>query len=485
MAKFEAIRFNPSQGEVVEMLSEAVVAANRRCRTRLLEDNPPKWRKAVRQYSKTPEGWEFWRAGRGGVPATQVMLSWWTDHIGRKHAVVRGRRITDDRSFLERSTLETRPALWHCYPDHLYLRTTKAGSNWLAVCSCGATGSPASLGWMGQSCGPCHDLHEERGELTTARTTFEGAANAIFNVAISADKQRAAAMDLDGRFHLWSVGDQSTYSLRSEVTNPHSNILGFSGDSQTLISDSLIRGFQHIGLNVSQQSPALLPLAAVGQAPVTILPWANSTFCRMFQDVLEWVDVATQETNRQVKVPLGRFWQAFPSHDFTRLAIRSGNRITIIDPDDGQILVRPEIWDRDGFLYRREMPMRLAFSQDYRLIAVGMHNRLHLLDGMTGRSIKHFMPPDNPFQTGRGATLITGVGFDHTGETVLVGTFDGSILAYRTSDLVLRAAFRWQLGFGRAFALSADGTTAVTGDDNGIVKLWPIDRLLASLGSDS
>lgn len=467
------------------MLSEAVVAANRRCRTRLLEDNPPKWRKAVRQYSKTPEGWEFWRAGRGGVPATHVMLSWWTDHIGRKHAVVRGRRINGDRSFLERSTLETRPALWHCYPDHLYLRTTKAGSQWIAVCPCGAIGSPASLGWMGKCCGPCHDLHEERGEAATTRTMFESMSSPIYHVAISADKQRAAAMDIEGRFHVWAVTDQATHSIRSEVTSPDTHILGFTGDSRTLVSDSLIRGFQHLGLNVNQNPPTEIPLAAVGQAPVTILPWANGTFCRVFQDMLEWFDAATQETFRQVRVPLGRFWQAFPSHDFTRLAIRSGNRVTIIDPDDGQILVRLEIWDRDGFLYRREMSMHLAFSPDYRLIAVGLHNRLHLLDGMSGRTIKHFMPPDIPFQTGRGTTYITGVGFDRTGETVLVATFDGSILAYRTSDFTLRAAFRWHLGYGRAFAMSADGTTAITGDDNGIAKLWPIDRLMASVGPDS
>jgi WD40 repeat protein len=129
--------------------------------------------------------------------------------------------------------------------------------------------------------------------------------------------------------------------------------------------------------------------------------------------------------------------------------------------------------------------MRLAYSPDYRLIAIGIHNRLHLIDGVSGRSIKHFMPPDNPYQTGRGATLITGVGFNPSGDTVLVGTFDGSILAYRTSDWTLRAAFCWQLGFGRAFAISADGSTAITGDDNGIVKLWPIDRLLASLGDGS
>ena len=129
MVKSEAIRIDPTPGEVVDLISEAVLAANRRCRTRLIEDDSVKWRKATRQFQKSADGWEMWRAGLGGVPATQVMLSWWTDLVGRKHAVVRGRRAESygDKSFLERSTLEKRPALWHCYPDRMYLRTMKAG----------------------------------------------------------------------------------------------------------------------------------------------------------------------------------------------------------------------------------------------------------------------------------------------------------------------------------------------------------------------
>jgi hypothetical protein len=485
MAKFEAIRIHPSPGEVVELISEAAAAANRRCRTRLLEDNPPKWRKAARQYSKTPEGWEFWRAGRGGVPATQVMLSWWTDSIGRKHAVVRGRRITSDRSFLERSKLETRPALWHCYPDHLYQRMTKTGSQWIAVCACGATGSPASLGWMGPCCGPCHDQKEERGETAPDRSVLENTSNPICLVALSGNRQHIAAMDIEGRFHTWEMVRRGHHAFRSEVTNPNSNILGFTGNSQYLISDSFIRSFRHIGLNTSHEPPTEIPLAAIGESPVTILPWANGTFCRVFQDELEWVNAETQETIRRVNVPLGRFWQAFPSHDFTRLAIRSGNRVTVIDPEDGQILVRPEISDRQGFLYRREIPMRLAFSADFRHIAVSLHNRLNLIDGVSGRLIMHFMPPGKPFQQERSITIINGLGFNSTGDSLLVGTCDGLILKYRTNDWELQSAFSWHLGLGRAFALSPDGAFAVSGDDNGIVKLWPVDRLFASLGGES
>src|SRR5207244_2161095 len=33
----------------------------------------------------------------------------------------------------------------------------------IALCDCGALGTPAELGWAGGSCGPCHDHREEHG----------------------------------------------------------------------------------------------------------------------------------------------------------------------------------------------------------------------------------------------------------------------------------------------------------------------------------
>ncbi len=49
MLKFEAVRIDPSPGEIAELLADGAAAANRRCRTRLLADDPAKWRKFARQ----------------------------------------------------------------------------------------------------------------------------------------------------------------------------------------------------------------------------------------------------------------------------------------------------------------------------------------------------------------------------------------------------------------------------------------------------
>src|SRR5436309_2924245 len=98
MLKHEAKLINPTADEIVAALTEAVAAANKRCRARLLGDDPAKWRKFARDAAKAPEGYAMFRGGRGGVPATQVLAAWWTDAIGRKHVVLRGRRVEHDEA---------------------------------------------------------------------------------------------------------------------------------------------------------------------------------------------------------------------------------------------------------------------------------------------------------------------------------------------------------------------------------------------------
>ena len=498
MVKFEAIRIEPSPGEIVDLIAEAVVATNRRCRTRLLEETPAKWRKAAREIQKTIDGWEMWRAGRGGCPATQVMVSWWTDHIGRKHVVVRGRRAESngDRVYLERQSLETRSALWHCYPARIYLRFTKSVTDWIAVCGCGAAGTPTSLGWMGETCGPCHDLKEERGELPAFHrmpSVLTGSKEELIRVTASDDGKYVAATDVGGSIHVWSLPDESHSVYRSEIAAIRrqfqteapirSETLGFTGNSQHLIPDTLVRSFQLLGLDVSADPPSEFPLTAAGLAPVAVLPWIDGTFCRVWQDGLEWVDPTTREPIRRNSMPIGSAWQVIASPDCSRLFVRVGNRCTIIDPEDGQIITRPEIWDRDGFLYRQDFTVDITFSHDYKLIAIGLHNHINLIDGLTGRLIKNSLIPQFPFVKHVSTVTVSGLAFDATGQYLFVNNFAGTILVYSTADLSIHSGYQWHLGYTRALAISHDLKTIITGGTDGMVKFWPIERLMATVHS--
>jgi hypothetical protein len=491
MLKFEAVRHDPSPGEIVELLTEATATANKRCRARLLEDDPAKWRKGANLCQASAEGWEMWRGGRGAVPATQVMLSWWTDPIGRKHVVVRGRRCEFDgaKVYLDRRLLEVRPALWHCYPARIFLKRTASAKEWIAVCGCGAAGSPSSLGWMGDTCGPCHDARAEHGESAIRDHRIgilSGPRATPTRVAIRPDGSAVAMSDASGKFHLWTLGDESRHEFKAEVrlidmnhyARPNlGSCLAFTGDGRTLVNDYFVRDEQILGLDTATDPPMLIPLTPPAHAPNVVIPWAENTFCRVWSDQLEWVDAATREPVRSLKVPLGNVWQAIPSHDYSRLFVRVGNRCTVIDPDDGQILVRPELADPEGMLYREEVEVHCAFSADFKRIVVGYHMQLFLLDGLTGRVIVRKIDQAYPFDRSQLPEDVKGVSLDATGQFVVVG---GStrVAIYRLTDFMPVATIHWHLNGIRAYAATPDGKHFVTAGFDGQVKYWPIDRMI-------
>src|SRR5262249_32549579 len=67
----------------------------------------------------------------------------------------------------------------------------------LTLCDCGAWGEPASLGWMGPNCGPCHD----RGPGESAEPTSWQAGDPVERLAIGPDG--AVATWADHTVRLW------------------------------------------------------------------------------------------------------------------------------------------------------------------------------------------------------------------------------------------------------------------------------------------
>ena len=87
----------------------------------------------------------------------------------RKHVVLRWERRVEQRRgqrLLQKDELDKPHApLWHAYPEYVCRRRTvgKGAADRLCACGCGAVGTPESLGWMGETCGPCFDRKEEVG----------------------------------------------------------------------------------------------------------------------------------------------------------------------------------------------------------------------------------------------------------------------------------------------------------------------------------
>lgn len=160
MARHDHILISPSRGRLVEELVLAQTRANEE--VAILDPlDHHKWEAIVRQLGEAPEGRQQWSDSRRGETA-RIAVSWWTDHIGRRHfRVIGGNSRDGSYRFLSSTRTDTRPALWHLYPDRLFWHSRGERSGWVAVCGCGEVGPPAKLGWMGQCCAVCYDRAEE------------------------------------------------------------------------------------------------------------------------------------------------------------------------------------------------------------------------------------------------------------------------------------------------------------------------------------
>ncbi len=136
---------------------------------------------------------------------------------------------------------------------------------------------------------------------------------------------------------------------------------------------------------MAKDVPEIIALTAPAHAPNVINPWTGSQFLRVWSDSLVWVDATTRETVRQVRVPVGNAWRRFRRTIFPDCSCVSAIAAPSIDPDDGVILLRPEIEDRQGMLYREEVPIYGVFSADYSRLVVAFHMHLQLIDGVSGR----------------------------------------------------------------------------------------------------
>src|SRR5688572_22567257 len=144
MAIFDGRVIDPDEEELARVLGRAMTSANRENRyhdNRMTRD-AAFWGRFARDVLRGgPEGRR--RSCKGGRAVPEVIAGWWTDPAGRKHVRVVGRtrlKYTRLRGEVEMRAL---PPWWHVYPEAvLGVRGTKEGERYLAVCRCGAVGTP-------------------------------------------------------------------------------------------------------------------------------------------------------------------------------------------------------------------------------------------------------------------------------------------------------------------------------------------------------
>jgi hypothetical protein len=159
-------RIDPTPGQLREALDEAF---RRAAQAVAVDLDTPSWDALVEQ-SALPEGVFArpyhidWQRGR-----IDVVVAWWGDPIGRRHWHIACAAVTGLPPGDTLAEMGWGPApagddhpLAHIAPPLSFLwRVAGQRREPFVVCRCGFAGSPASLAWMGEMCGPCFDREQE------------------------------------------------------------------------------------------------------------------------------------------------------------------------------------------------------------------------------------------------------------------------------------------------------------------------------------
>jgi hypothetical protein len=223
MGNFDARLIAPGEEQLAGALGKAMKAANRgnKYHANRMERDPEFWGRFARDVLRGPaEGRR--RSCKGGRAVPEVVAGWWTDPAGRKHVRVIGRTRATSRysnyGLRREGALRELPPWWHVYPEAvLGVRGRKEGERFLAVCRCGAVGTPESLGWMGDTCGPCFDRRADGGVPAGGFGQFPGWAAHVLRFGYTADGRHLVGQNLTGQ--LWRVGleDGSTTASRKKM----------------------------------------------------------------------------------------------------------------------------------------------------------------------------------------------------------------------------------------------------------------------------
>jgi hypothetical protein len=479
MLKHETKLIDPGAEQIVAALTAAGADTNKRCRARLLKDDPAKWRKFARNAAAKPEGWEMFRGGKGGVPATQVLAAWWTDSIGRKHVVIRGRRIEHDEAkrMLHKEELAKRPPLWHAYPEYVCRRTLGNESQIVCACGCGAVGLPETLGWMGETCGPCSDRKEELG-AAGLRGNFPGVLYSdrepLGAIACSPDGTRIAVKEGNSAVTYWDTSRRTRTTMK--FSGRQVSDVAITADAKYL----LVSGF---GLMLGAGLFAAFDLSAdppthVGPAPEADAPAMmrvvalNDPTLAVVHAIHDPYDTRTRA--EVVRVPSGECVRGIPldSELLGRLAV---------SPDGKRLAASgtgARVFDLESTKTVRSFPFpfgAVAFSHDgARLLSAS--GGVRAFDIATGKQVaegglngRRGVPPGE----GTRAQAV-----DPGGEFVYVGSWQGKVYVFGADSLALRAVLEWHLGPVMGLAVSADGSRLFSSGADGCVKVWPILDLL-------
>ena len=487
---------DPTAEEVAEALRAAVAAVNAKHR----RGNLPAVESGVEALAARVESEPEGRYGAVGTPGAdhadvgRLVLAWWTN-AGRKFARVRGWRGPDRRgdpfasgwhnsaaglAFHEaQRDLAARPAVWHVDHERVVETHTGGEPEWVAVCGCGAAGSPASLGWQHGMCGPCADRIAEFGpDAVTHAPGLLNTPGQPTHVLFTPDGQFVVATGEEW-YRVWGT---ESGALKASTVYP-------GGDADLHPTASL--DGRHVFLGIESR---IWPLLALPEGELWLhesLPsgGVRAAFWTGRPDELLVQTLEHGDTNLhcvrdgQVRPgaeppdPGGQLYAVGPDAVAPRAVFAVGHRASVarVNPD-GTLAVEARFLLGDGRLNRTGLwqggPEIVRFTPDgERLLFVrGSEMELRLSSRPKALLQAEFPRP------------IADAAFSPDYEHLYLLTDDGAVHVCNPGTLTsVRARLRWHVGGASRLAVSPDGATLATAGPEG-VKLWPVARLLPLLG---
>jgi WD40 repeat protein len=507
MTEIDGALIAPARADLETALGVAVATVNGRARERLLGWPPDDLRSFRKEIAGTPEGYRQWVGGdgptrrspygRAGLVRSALAVAWWSDHVGRRHVRLLGRRATLGLPELVRlmwpearrqgASVPPVPPLALVYRHFTFLRAQGGRRRVVALCRCGVSGEPGAVGWMGDCCGPCHDR----------RQSGEGGAPAAAGAYTFRPEGRVGALTFaaDGNTLLVGAGEQILFWDVAGGRERFALPCGFpvwriavAADGSAPAASGHYRAAAWRGLPDAPRSPDWTPAGLT--SPVALAPGgsllAASGGGSLGMQVFRWP--ARPAGGREGALEASGYWQGDyvselefgPDGRTLAASVYVGGR-------EGGPPWGVRLWDAAaGRPLPRVLPVgrritRVAFAADGRALAVG-----------TGASTAgRLAPPDEVevWDVASGARQV--VLGPHTGTVSGVGPLPGG-RRLLSADHVGRAVRLWNVAAGREeaafewhqallsdFALSPDGRWLATGDNARHVRLWPVAALCA------
>jgi hypothetical protein len=482
---------DPTAAEVVEAIVAAEAAANAGHTTGNLTSSGSSAAAMAERLLREPEGMNghFGGANRP-TNIARLSMGWWTNSAGRKFVCVRSWReqsrrydqygnqtVEFDRTESDRVR---RPGVWQVDYERVIEASSGGEPEWVAVCGCGAAGSPASLAWQHGMCGPCADRIAEFGPDAVmhapgllAETDFEPT-----DVVFSPGGKYIVAVGGE-RYCLW---DTASGERRVQGTRPTPNSEArpaVSPDGEFIfLGDGVARLTL---LNVNDR----FSLIEVPMPPVLAAYWSR------WPGVLIVQCIGGSMPFSLVKVLSAR------SADFqsTTPQPTHGARLVAVPPDGSRVVFANQ---HRASVARLTREGALTTEAQFNL-GEGRLNRTGMWQGSP--EIVRFTPDGERLLFIRGAEMelrlparpkallqatfpqpIRDAAFSPDYEHLFILGADGIIYVCNPGTLTsVRARLRWHFWPPSRLAVSPDGQTLATAGPEG-VKLWPVAQLMPLLG---